>query len=85
MNLGKAPKMSATWREIIVGPRWARFSSFLKDECFARGLKLTVLEQDKGWIRETVRFEVEGDGEKIEALKREVYTAVDDYNRRRNT
>lgn len=73
----------ATWREIVEGHRFAGFQSFLKDECFALGLQLTI-DSDRGWIRETTRFEVTGDEEKIAKLKRIVYGAIDSHNERRN-
>lgn len=70
-----------TWREIIVVPRWGRFPAFLKDICFIRPVKLTI-DVEKGWLWETVRFEIQGDGREVDAIRHLVKDAVDDYNKR---
>jgi len=69
------------YREIVTGPRWAGASTFIKDAAFGYGLKLTI-EIDKGWIRETIRFQVEGDDGKVERFKRDLHEAMEDYQKR---
>jgi hypothetical protein len=69
------------YREIVTGPRWAGASTFIKDAAFGYGLKLTI-EIDKGWLRETIRFEVEGDDSKVDKFKRDLHEAMEDYQRR---
>lgn len=44
-------------------------------------LKL-VIDVDKGWLRETVRFEVEGSEDRVDLFKKELHLAMDDYQRR---
>lgn len=69
----------AEWRHIIEGPRWARFPSYLKDECWERGLKLS-LDVDKGFIRETVRFEVSGSQDAVDSFRKHILVAVNLWN-----
>lgn len=69
------------YREIVTGPRWAGASTFIKDAAFGYGLKLTI-EIDKGWLRETIRFEVEGEDGRVEKFKRDLHEAMEDYQRR---
>lgn len=69
------------YRDIIQGPRWAGISTFIKDECWGRGLDLTI-ESEKGWIRETVRIEISGDDAKVEAFRRDLYSALEAYRSR---
>lgn len=70
-----------TWREILVGPRWAKLPSFIRDECFRRGLDLTI-DVEKGWIRESARIEVKGDKANLDGFKSDLYAAMDNYNRK---
>lgn len=71
----------STYREIVTGPRWAGASTFIKDAAFGYGLKLTI-DIDKGWLRETIRFEVEGEDSRVENFKRDLHAAMEDYQRR---
>jgi hypothetical protein len=71
----------STYREIITGPRWAGASTFIKDAAFGYGLKLTI-DIEKGWLRETIRFEVEGEDGRVEKFKRDLRSAMEDYQRR---
>jgi hypothetical protein len=71
----------ATFREIVEAPRWAGFQTLVKDLAWGYGLKLD-LQADKGWIRETVRFSVEGEDSKVASFKRDLYASLEDYQRR---
>jgi len=68
------------FREILVGPRWAKLPRFVRDECFRRGLDLTI-DVEKGWIRESVRVEVKGDKANVDDFKRDLYAAMEHFNR----
>jgi hypothetical protein len=72
---------TATYRQIITGPRWAGVSTFLKDEAFALGLEIK-LDIDKGWISETIRCECRGEPDKIMRMASIVDTAIADYSKR---
>lgn len=67
------------YRDIVEGPRWAGVSTFIKDECWARGLDLKI-EIDKGWILETVRIEITGDDAAVQKFHRELYASLEAYN-----
>lgn len=69
------------WVDVLGAPRWAGLSSFIKDECWRRGVELQI-EIEKGWIRETSRIKITGPEETVTRLKRDVYAAMDGYNDR---
>lgn len=71
----------STFRDLIEGPRWAGISGFIKDTAFLFGLKLNI-DVDKGWLRETVRFEVEGGENAVAKFKTTLYDAMADYQKR---
>ena len=71
----------ATYRDIITGPRWAGISTFIKDAAFGYGLKLN-LDVDKGWLRETNRFEVDGEDGAVAKFRRDLREAILDYQKR---
>jgi hypothetical protein len=71
---------SATWKNSIEGPRWASFPTFLRDECWMRDLDLRI-EVEKGWIRETVRFEIKGPKPEVDRFRQEVERAIEAYNK----
>lgn len=68
------------FREILVAPRWAKLPRFVKDECFRRGLDLAI-DVEKGWIREVARVEIKGDKANVDGFKRDLYAAMEHYNR----
>jgi len=67
-------------RSYIEGPRWAGLSTFLRNEAYRLNLELT-LDIEKGWIRETVRFEVNGPTEKIKLFFKQIEVALNDLNK----
>jgi hypothetical protein len=71
---------SGTLKSYIEAPRWAAFPKFLKDECFMLNLKIVRLDIDKGWVRETVRFEIEGGESDLLRFKRSLEASVKEYN-----
>lgn len=62
-------------------PRWAGFPTFIKNLAWKLGLDCTV-EVDKGILRETVRFKVEGYGYKLEKFAKILQDSMDEYNSR---
>jgi hypothetical protein len=71
----------ATFREILEGPRWAGLQKLVSDLAWGYNFKLD-LQADKGWVRETVRFSVEGNDQKVAAFKSGLYASLEDYQRR---
>lgn len=53
------------WESYMSGPKWAGISQALFDIAQKCSLTFRITHQDKGWIRETVFFEVEGTDDKI--------------------
>jgi hypothetical protein len=51
----------ATFKTYIAGPRWAGLKKFLYDLATMTNVELTILDQDKGWVRETVYFKIDGE------------------------
>jgi len=71
----------AKYRDMIEAPRWAGGSRLVRDLAWGYDLKLDI-QIDKGWIRETVRFAVEGDDQKVINFKKDLYASIEDYQRR---
>lgn len=59
-----------TYRGIFEAPRFAGLPSAIKDAAFQLGLKVDVLDVDKGIIRETVRFSVSGNADMLLVFKK---------------
>jgi hypothetical protein len=72
----------ARWRDVVEGPRWAAFPSFLRDECWKRDLDNVKIEVEKGWVRETVRFDISGPDDAIASLQRDIESVMVAYNNR---
>lgn len=71
--------MMATFRNVIHGPRFAGIPKFIKNECWKRGLSLEI-QEDKGWIRETVRFAVSGEDEAVKEFEDVFWMTLKSYN-----
>ena len=69
-----------TFKICVEGPRWARFPKFLKNSCFMYNLKVIDIDIDKGWIRETVSFEVEGSESNLRRLIKSIELGIEEYN-----
>ncbi len=70
-----------TLKSYVEGPKWAAFPKFLRDACFMYELKIIHMDVDKGWIRETVRFEVEGTESNLRRLHKTIALGVEEYNK----
>ena len=68
-----------TFSSVLQGPRWLGIESFLRNEAWTRGLEIEA-ETDKGWVRESVRFRVKGDENKVREFVSEIQQAMDAYN-----
>jgi len=64
----------------VEGPRWAAFPKFLRDACFMYDLNIIQMDIDKGWVRETVRFKVEGTESNLRRLQKAIEIGVEEYN-----
>ena len=69
-----------TLKSYVEGPRWAGFPKFLKDACFMYDLKIVQMDIDKGFIRETVRYKVEGTESNLMRLKKAIEISIEEYN-----
>lgn len=72
--------MKITVSSYVKGPRWARFSAVIKDICHVLGVELLLCEQDKGWIRETIRYTVRGTKEELVIFEDHLRKAIANYN-----
>lgn len=66
------------YRSYIQGPRWAGLPTFIKNAAFMNSLSVQI-DIDKGFLRETVRFEIEGPIDRINAFKAAIQAAIQDY------
>ncbi len=71
----------ASFSEVVVAPRFARVPTFIRDMAFILGLDLSI-EVEKHFIRETVRFRVEGDEGKVGRFRTALAEAMSEYNSR---
>lgn len=65
-------------RSWIEAPRFANGPTFLKNLAWQLGLNIEI-EVDKGWLRETVRFKVEGEEGKLRKFKVVLEEALQEY------
>ncbi len=65
----------------IEGPRWARSDQAIKNVAWSLGLKCKV-ERDTSFLRETVRFEVEGNESNLIAFKNVLTSSLEEWNDR---
>lgn len=66
-------------RSSIEAPRWAKLPTFLRELAWRLDCEIEV-QSEKGWIRETVMFEVRGTEEKLVAFKQNLEKATAEYN-----
>ena len=68
-------------RNSISGLRWAGFHEFLLECATIHNVKYRTLERDKGLLRETIYFEVEGKPSDIRAFGRTIDHSIQKYNK----
>lgn len=69
-----------TLRVCACGPRWAKFPSYLRDVAWMSGMNIKI-EVEKGWIMESVRFEVKGTHSEMEWFARQLDSSIKEYNK----
>ncbi len=62
----------------VEAPKFANVPTFLKNLAWQLGVNIEI-EVDKGWLRETVRFKVEGDEEKVKKFASIFNKAAEEY------
>lgn len=70
------------YKSYFSAPRWSNVKKGLwglANEC---GLDFKVIGHDKGWIRETIYFEVEGDDKSVEEFAECLNAAVKRHNKK---
>lgn len=65
-------------RSWIEAPKFANVPTFLKNLAWQLGLDIEI-EVDKGWLRETVRFKVEGEEDKLRKFKVVLDESLQEY------
>jgi hypothetical protein len=72
------------WETYVEAPKKLGFKSFLYDLNMKYGTELAILDHDKGFFRETIRFKFTGDRSKVAALREEyiqiVLETLEKYN-----
>jgi hypothetical protein len=69
-----------TVRSFVDGPRWAKIESLIKNYAWAASLDIKT-DVEKGWFRETVRFEVSGEDKVVDQYLQDIYNAIDKWNK----
>jgi len=59
----------AKLRSYAAGPRWAGLTEFLHKAAYECDVELTILYSEKGWLRHTISYTVEGKDENIEKFR----------------
>ena len=73
--------MKVSYRNIGEFPRFAKFPNFVKDLAFQLNVELVIFEVEKGFFKETVRFEARGEEEKINQLRLTLEKVVYEWNK----
>jgi predicted cupin superfamily sugar epimerase len=68
-----------TVRSFVDGPRWAKLESLIKNHAWAARLDIKT-DVEKGWFRETVRFEVSGEDKVVDQYLQDIYNSIDKWN-----
>lgn len=66
----------------IEGPRWARFDIAIRNACWELGLKCEV-ERDTSFLRESVRFKIEGKESDLLIFKRGLESSIQEFEQHR--
>jgi hypothetical protein len=69
---------NAIARSWVEAPKFANVPTFLKNLAWQLGLNIEI-EVDKGFFRETVRFKVEGDEDKVRKFASVFNEAAKEY------
>lgn len=65
-------------RSYVRAARWANVGKAIRDAAWTLGLQADI-EVDKGWVRETTRFCVWGDAEKVRTFWENFQQAIKEY------
>jgi hypothetical protein len=69
---------NTTIKGIIEAGRWTGIPKFLKDVCFFNDVKL-IMDIDKGWLTETVRYQISGDSKAVNSVRDDIREALEFY------
>ncbi len=64
-------------------PKWSGGREFLQELAWDNNINLTIIERDKGFIQETIYFEVKGDINKVHRFFLQFNESIRDYNEKR--
>ena len=70
----------ATLKSSMEGPKWARFDIYLRDLCFQADCELVFLERDTTWLREHIRYKIDGPEDKVRRICEIMNEAIMDWN-----
>jgi len=69
------------YKSYISGLKWWGLKKALFQAANYFDLIIRFTDIDKGWIRETIFFEVEGDKENIEQFEKALQKEIDEFNK----
>lgn len=75
-----AEEGSGRWRSYVSGPRWMGLKEFIYDGAVRYHLEIDSLEQDKGWINETIYFTVSGTESNVNGFRTYCLRSMEEYN-----
>lgn len=70
-----------TYESYISGPKWGNLKQALWESTRYYGLKLKILDTDRGWLRETIYFEVTGSSKSLQDFSNHLTEAVKENNK----
>lgn len=74
-----------TFKGYVQGSKWSGIKEFLFELASAAKLPIKFLEEDKGWFRTTIWYEVEGDEENINWFGNKITTTIEAHNDKTHT
>lgn len=67
-------------RECVSGPRWAGVKQYILTVPMMFNLEVKIIDEDKGFIRTTITFEVEGEAKDIKKFYTQMKSDFKRYN-----
>lgn len=68
-------------KSYVQGPKWAGAKELLFALSIRYHVELTILDHDKGWIRETIYFKIDGFESDINTFMAHLNASLEEYNR----
>lgn len=73
--------MNAKVKGYVQGLRWSGINEFLFDVSGVYHVDLTILKEDKGILRTTIYYQVEGEEQAVQRFRAALRKTMEEYNK----